>query len=847
MNERESEGSGSAPTRRPTLVAMVPQHLPVLISNYRGPEMTPFVQRILEQPEFFYHVGQQSAKVPVDTERVTLTMEINHNDFEEIFTKKGLWRHSESCAGIMKDTNTIIQFPDRDEQNLDLIHQAPVIRITGRVGDEEVILQACELLRHLLFEPEIAEKVTFSSHLEVPTSQRAQLVGVPDGTQLLAISHHTKALLHFPANSDESSPTLFFYITGKPGAVLQARRFMQVEAYFDLNTLIPFFSEGLQPMQLCFHAGNSDLRAPIEKDARIIQFYDKPSRVSVRVVPSDLESVNQLPGDEMRVGNIVWFTVCLIDIMSNELLRNIILFSLFQHFISLRTSEYNVGALYAVMRRILKYGEKMPILKPTDYAEINPLIPELSKYATEVDVRCRLEPQPLELPPISCSTEITSSSAHISSKPQKENIRPISQDQNIDGNQTPIPSDFAPDSSTDTSSHGFGRHIKTPDYFSRAPTPPNDRRCRSPPQEKDSRAHFHNEREYYNRERSSYHYRHHQSGVRSRHSSGERRPHSQITRSRYGISNGQKHQLALRPRNSNEIVVDEQERYIHETSNNTLADHRLPLPSVLDYVDRRKYPAGDRFGPNDRRNGDSHSNGRPPRAEEYGTYGGHTGKTVLPQRNRSASRIIEKVELQRRSPVKDISLESDSGSSYADMARRMDVMDLIMLASEDPQSVERNREMKEEADESRHRTYAEILEGKRQKEEQTDEPTETFPMVLHILMEKPLFRLSTSPNTSHLFYSSACVSSTMGSVHPAEPVSDQDTARYLLKNSKFDVSDVLALLNCQKYVAAFRAANIDMNTFCHLQDDDLLRLGVVSDQARKDILSAAYHTVIPAW
>ncbi|VDP22324.1 unnamed protein product [Heligmosomoides polygyrus] len=288
------------------------------------------------------------AKEPVDVERITLTMEVTYSDYEEIFIKRALSNCEESCAKIMHDTNTEIQFPDRDEPNADFIHQRfcpvvlmfavserlregvpykklenwikdriddgslnfptlviqtlpqqmstsfkePVIRISGRVGDEEILLRACERLRELLFEPEVAEKISFSTHMEVPASQRSQIVGTPDGAQLL-----------------------------------------------------------------CFNAGSEDLRARIEVENRLIKFYDEMLRVSVRVIPSELESLSVLPGDQMR------------------------------HFISLRTSEYNVGALYAVMRRVLKRGDEIPMVTPTDYAEMNPLVHDLLKHACEVNFR----------------------------------------------------------------------------------------------------------------------------------------------------------------------------------------------------------------------------------------------------------------------------------------------------------------------------------------------------------------------------------------------------------------------------------------------------------------------------
>ncbi|KAK6018072.1 hypothetical protein OSTOST_16388, partial [Ostertagia ostertagi] len=320
----------------------------------------------------------------VDVEQVTLTMEVTYSDYEEMFTKRTLSNTEESCANIMLDTNTIIQFPDRDEPNPDFIHQVtitghltgveearirlrkfcplvlmfavserlregvpykklncwikekiedgslnfptlviqalpqpvstsfkePVIRITGRVADEELLLQACERLRELLFIPEAAEKISFSTHMEVPAAQRSQLVWDTGWSTTAGHLSFYKSVTTFSFSLGGIVANFIFLFYGQPESILRARRYVQ----------------GLLPMQLCFHAGNEDLRAQIKEDTRMIQFYDEMLRVSVRVIPSDLESLSALPGDQMR------------------------------HFISLRTSEYNVGALYAVMRRILKRG-----------------------------------------------------------------------------------------------------------------------------------------------------------------------------------------------------------------------------------------------------------------------------------------------------------------------------------------------------------------------------------------------------------------------------------------------------------------------------------------------------------
>ncbi|VDM71062.1 unnamed protein product [Strongylus vulgaris] len=63
------------------------------------------------------------AQDAVDIEKVTLTMEITYSDYEEMFTKRILGGTTESCAKIMMETNTVIQFPDRDEANPDFMHQ----------------------------------------------------------------------------------------------------------------------------------------------------------------------------------------------------------------------------------------------------------------------------------------------------------------------------------------------------------------------------------------------------------------------------------------------------------------------------------------------------------------------------------------------------------------------------------------------------------------------------------------------------------------------------------------------------------------------------------------------------
>ncbi|VDM70602.1 unnamed protein product [Strongylus vulgaris] len=53
------------------------------------------------------------------------------------------------------------------------------------------------------------------------------------------------------------------------------------------------------------------------------------------------------------------------------------------------------------MRRVLKRGDEIPMVKPTDYAEMLPLIPDLIKHACEVNVKCRLEPSAFDITSLS--------------------------------------------------------------------------------------------------------------------------------------------------------------------------------------------------------------------------------------------------------------------------------------------------------------------------------------------------------------------------------------------------------------------------------------------------------------
>uniref|UniRef100_A0A7I4Y124 KH_10 domain-containing protein n=1 Tax=Haemonchus contortus TaxID=6289 RepID=A0A7I4Y124_HAECO len=657
----------------------------------------PSLHQILEQPEQFFHISQQSTKMSidhsrrtrlsnelkrradieryresvmkpaslrqelVDVEQVTLTMEVTYSDYEEMFTKRTLGNTEESCANIMLETNTVIQFPDRDEPNPDFIHQVtitghltgveearirlrkfcplvlmfavserlregipykklncwikeriedgsinfpslviqalpqpvatsfkePVIRISGRVADEELLSKACERLRELLFVPEVAEKISFSTHMEVPAAQRSQIVGTPDGAQLLVISRFTKALLHFPSHSEESAQTLFFYFTGQPDSILKARRYVQ----------------GLLPMQLCFHAGSEDLRAHIQAENRLIKFYDEMLRVSVRVIPSDLESLSVLPGDQMR------------------------------HFISLRTSEYNVGALYAVMRRVLKRGEEIPMITPTDYAEMLPLVPDLIKYACEVNVKANL---PLN---------VAESSEGNNSSRKKPSPVPYNRQNCLDTSVDTNSSAQSYKSENGTSSHAGGSNR------SRNSSPQNiysgKSGLRFSDKENSTRGAFNNygRAKNYNNERRNNSFRSFRFGATNP-------PHS-------------KHHLALRNREG-DVEKAGESRLQRNPNMQTEGYSRAGGDDV--YLRRRNnhlQNGADRLnhGVYERRNGAEWRANQSKPAESFN------------QRPRN-----EKIELQRRDREEQ-AVEDQDSNIYRQSNKRMDVMDLIKLAS----------------------------------------------------------------------------------------------------------------------------------------------------------------------
>ncbi|XGW12548.1 hypothetical protein V3C99_013325 [Haemonchus contortus] len=729
-------------------IAMAPLNESSIVNRFPSIDLSirPSLHQILEQPEQFFHISQQSTKMSidhsrrtrlsnelkrradieryresvmkpaslrqelVDVEQVTLTMEVTYSDYEEMFTKRTLGNTEESCANIMLETNTVIQFPDRDEPNPDFIHQVtitghltgveearirlrkfcplvlmfavserlregipykklncwikeriedgsinfpslviqalpqpvatsfkePVIRISGRVADEELLSKACERLRELLFVPEVAEKISFSTHMEVPAAQRSQIVGTPDGAQLLVISRFTKALLHFPSHSEESAQTLFFYFTGQPDSILKARRYVQ----------------GLLPMQLCFHAGSEDLRAHIQAENRLIKFYDEMLRVSVRVIPSDLESLSVLPGDQMR------------------------------HFISLRTSEYNVGALYAVMRRVLKRGEEIPMITPTDYAEMLPLVPDLIKYACEVNVKCRLEPRILDLPLISDMTSPipnSLSSHHLSLNLVDQASLPHNVAESSEGNNSsrkkpsPVPYNRQNclDTSVDTNSsaqsykseNGTSSHAGGSNR-SRNSSPQNiysgKSGLRFSDKENSTRGAFNNygRAKNYNNERRNNSFRSFRFGATNP-------PHS-------------KHHLALRNREG-DVEKAGESRLQRNPNLQTEGYSRAGGDDV--YLRRRNnhlQNGADRLnhGVYERRNGAEWRANQSKPAESFVSYS-HPGKTMLAMNQRPRN---EKIELQRRDKEEQ-AVEDQDSNIYRQSNKRMDVMDLIKLAS----------------------------------------------------------------------------------------------------------------------------------------------------------------------
>ncbi|KAK6026513.1 hypothetical protein OSTOST_07507 [Ostertagia ostertagi] len=614
---------------------MAPSNDSSIVNRFPSIDLSirPSLHQILEQPEQFFHISQQSAKMSVDhnrrtrlsnelkrradieryresvvkpaslrqelvdVEQVTLTMEVTYSDYEEMFTKRTLSNTEESCANIMLDTNTIIQFPDRDEPNPDFIHQ---VTITGHLtGVEEARIRLrkfCPLVLMFAVSERLREgvpykklncwikekiedgslnfptlviqalpqpvstsfKISFSTHMEVPAAQRSQLVGTPDGAQL-----------------------------------------------------------GLLPMQLCFHAGNEDLRAQIKED----------------------------------------------------------------HFISLRTSEYNVGALYAVMRRILKRGDKIPMVTPTDYAEMLPLVPDLIKHACEVNVKCRLEPRILDLPslshvvpptPTSLSSNLLSANFIDQSGVSQNVIEPS--EGAILPRRKPSPITYNRHNCLDTSldANSSAQSNKTDNGSSSRVAGANRSRNTSPQNIYPSKFSLrYNDKE--NNARGAF-----SNFGRMKNYNVEHRNNS-FRSFRFGAANTShsKHHLALRNR---EADVDKAvESRLHRNNSSPQIESCSRAGGDEIYQRRRNNHLQNgservHHGIYERRTGAEwrSSQSKPTESPVIFT---HTAKTVLNQRPRN-----EKIELQRRDKENQTA-EDQETNVRRQSNKRMDVMDLIKLAS----------------------------------------------------------------------------------------------------------------------------------------------------------------------
>ncbi|VDL73254.1 unnamed protein product [Nippostrongylus brasiliensis] len=615
---------------------MAPSTDPANMNRFPSIDLSirPSLHQILEQPEQFFHISQQSAKmsidhirrtrlsnelkrradiehyrdrnmqtaslrmVPslrqniVDIERVTLTMEVTYSDYEEIFVKRTLRNTDESCANIMRDTNTEIQFPDRDEVNSDFIHQ---VTITGHLTEVEEarirLRKFCPVVLMFAVSERLREGIPYKK-LDSWIKDR-----IEDGS----INFPTLVIQTLPQQISTSFKEPVIRISGRvadENLLLQACERLR-ELLFE-----PEIAEkGLLPMQLCFHAGNEDLRARIDPENRMIKFYDDTLRVSVRVVPSDLESLSALPGDQMR------------------------------HFISLRSSEYNVGALYAVMRRVLRRGDEIPMVTPTDYAEMLPLISDLCKHSCEVNFRCQLEPRILDLPSMS--------SVSMSSTSSTSYLLPVNHaDQQF--------SNYGVNDSTDAS---------TLSYRKTSPGVSATRSRNTSPQNAYSSkfALRHMDKENVARGPPL-------SYSRLKGYNGERRNNTYRSY-RYGATNStqSKHHLALRNRDVEADV---------ESCSRVVSDEL--------YLRRRNgqmLSGCERFhhGVFERRNGTEWRDNQVKSAETTASHS-HVAKTMLSQRPKT-----DKIELQRR--TKENHIPEDQENVHRLSNKRMDVMDLIKLAS----------------------------------------------------------------------------------------------------------------------------------------------------------------------
>ncbi|CAJ0919746.1 unnamed protein product, partial [Mesorhabditis belari] len=340
-------------------------------------------------------------------EKVTLSMEVRHSDHIEMQTNRMQLKLDDSISKIIADTKIDIIFPDKEDHeqrygykneltqfsNQILIHGSlkevnearkrlrkltplmvsfstkgckesvnketikecikelqedghlksvnvqltsysqdssePTIHVTGRIGNATNIATVCESLKKALFDEHNCEKVIFSSCLEMPSCQWDLIIAKqqPEYFFIAVASKITNADIHFPEKIDRHMVS--FFCTGtSPISVIEARRVLQ----------------SLLPLQLCVDVTNDDLVEPLNfGPLRSKQEFDSENLVTINYYKSEYEMEPLLATEPMR------------------------------HFVHFVTQEFNVTGLFASLASTFTHARFVAAisLDSTDYNGIS--------------------------------------------------------------------------------------------------------------------------------------------------------------------------------------------------------------------------------------------------------------------------------------------------------------------------------------------------------------------------------------------------------------------------------------------------------------------------------------------
>ncbi|CAI4228561.1 unnamed protein product [Auanema sp. JU1783] len=713
-----------------------------------GPSST--LQKIMDSKEYFYHEVQQTDKMLFDNRRrsrlsrelqrrseierlrrksvslerivptpvivdqflVTLTMHVNRVEYFELTNPIGNGGSKlDNLAKISVESNTIVRLPDKDENDPYLTSQVTItgrlanvekarlrirecglidvmfplsnvrpevpmgsreeichfllqkellrfipshlrvhimdrnclfktfiVKIVGRTTDEKIINETIPKLLNIFYTPDVAAQIPLATQVDIPSCHRYLVFGHGEAVNnnLLAIAKLTNTSILFPATLYGDSPVFSCFILGEIDVLQKTRVYLQ----------------GLLPAQLSFTIYDSDLRYKRETDSTYKHF-DRNSQVFLRVQPSELQPIARLSNDPLI------------------------------HYFCLSTREYNVNRLYSVVDLTVRGSDSSKIPVPPTNNMFQQLIPLLSDPSLFLNFKSRADPKNFLIPPI------------------RREVAPLEESRN----ETPVPKDpniRIPTTDSDScslSQSSYEGSIGRPRLIPKVDDPvyppyPNYRQRVQQPEFR-----YYNQSAYYGNSTfptNSSGFRAPTSESFRTYSNGRLRPNDK--RTTYGMTRGtcrfspftpNKSELSLKPK----VKEDDEVYYALNDSEISAANQSIDGDKMKRFLSPKPNLGQQQSSFRNRMDEDNAGRyiNQPPRLQprrehHYEEKVQLRYRTTIPTEDDNITKMNPECTSQQviEPPM------SPSGES-----RRMNVMELIMKAAEEPQSVARNREMKE--------------------------------------------------------------------------------------------------------------------------------------------------------